>query len=203
MITKLKIAFLCAGIAGFLCLWSCADEALSGPDKNGVTANALVSDYFRAVYFLDGPLVSALGDYQHLPYAKGSYDAKSLREARDRQNKMLAFIEKKHPRYFSSFKEKVTSGDYSIVQTAVQEGLSIYKESLEVLPGDISLAAAPYIVKPPYVVEPPPTLWVIFTQVIIDTPVYEGEAPAARESAAQEYASDDYVATITTGLSDL
>jgi SdpC family antimicrobial peptide len=179
-------------LAVFLSLFSCSEEPTNG-DRSDVNPVYTADDYFRAVYFVDGPLTTALGEYGKLSVTRFS-DEQSIAEARKQQAKVLGYIREKHPHFLATFRQNVASGDYHIVQAAVKEGVRVYKEATETLPpGTISFNTADIVNDNPAA---DVVLFLILYPAVI---LYPGssEAILARKGS---YSFEDYVATITTGL---
>ncbi|WP_160717524.1 hypothetical protein [Chitinophaga solisilvae] len=131
---------LCQLLVIAFLFYSCSkDNVKREPEPGKAAVKVTDSDYFKAVFFLDGPLVKNLGDYQALSVSRMVDDDKALKEIRATENKVLEYIESSSAGFFVDFKAKVTSGDYSQVSAAMKEGARQYLEAIVHLNGQKKL----------------------------------------------------------------
>lgn len=136
MLSMFRIAIirykLGAVMAFFFLTVSCADEGAGGEKVIAKSVYA-AADYFRAIYFIDGPAANMLGDYQQLSISSLTDDSNIIKEVRSFQDRVVEYIGEKHPTFFKEFNAQVTSGDYSVVKTAIKGGVHEYMEALQAL----------------------------------------------------------------------
>lgn len=83
------------------------------------------ADYFRGIFFLDGPLVNVLGPYKKLSLINIVHNQHSIESLRKTENNIIGYIETNDKGYLNHFKQMVTSGDYHSVKLAITRGQNI------------------------------------------------------------------------------
>lgn len=111
------------------------DSATNTGTQNSVADKATDEDYFNAVFFLDGPLASAISDYQELSVSKMVDNDKALKGIRDLEAKMIKYIKTNYAGFLNDFRTKITSNDYSQVSAAMKDGGKKILEALNHLNG--------------------------------------------------------------------
>ena len=94
------------------------------------TAAVTPEDYFKAVFFLDGPLAQNLGDYSKLSPGNILADANKLAGLRTIEEKTVAYISSVNKNFFTDFKANVTSGNYSTVENAIKGSSTLFADAL-------------------------------------------------------------------------
>ena len=92
-------------------------------------------NYFKAVFFIDGPLSIALEDYQELSISKLAPNADVLKKARDFQNKIIDHLRAEDASFFDHFRTAITSGNYTLVKSTINSAAKRYLGALSTLTG--------------------------------------------------------------------
>ncbi|MES1249476.1 MAG: hypothetical protein ABUL46_02265, partial [Chitinophaga rupis] len=92
-------------------------------------------NYFKAVFFIDGPLSVALEDYQEFSINRLAPNAETLKKTRDFQNKVIDYIRSGDAAFFDHFKTSITSGNYSVVKSTINSSAKRYLSALSALTG--------------------------------------------------------------------
>jgi len=132
MLTKNSLSFIL--IFSFF-LFGCSKEQNSIVDKKEKTlaqTPTTSADYFRAVFFLDGPLMNKLPEYQQQSINKIIADQPDLiKNIRNVQNDIINYIRQKDESFFDNFKAKITSGNYDQVNNAVDNAIPVLSDALK------------------------------------------------------------------------
>jgi hypothetical protein len=135
MLATIRMAFIKYKLGAFMAtlfmMASCSEEMTGSNNIDRASLSA--RDYFRAVYFIDGPLAAALGEYKELSFTSFTDDKNVITKVRDFQDQVIAYISSKRPQFLDEFKQKITSGDYNVVRAAIKDGTKEYLEALNAL----------------------------------------------------------------------
>ena len=90
-------------------------------------------DYFNAIFFMSGPLVSHIGTFEGLKLPNLTTDTTKINQVRTEQAKVLDYIDSAYPAFLASFKSQVTSGNFDTVKAAITEGTTKYLDALDAI----------------------------------------------------------------------